>query len=124
MIPSKISFPLVLHTLTYLVPSTQAAYTLQDDYSPSNFFNMFDFFTGADPTNGYVNYIGYAEAAELELVNTENNQVYMGVDYRSIAQAPGRNSVRLASTNSYNHGLIILDLEHMPGGICGTWPAL
>jgi hypothetical protein len=21
------------------------------------------------------------------------------------------------------HGLFIADIEHMPGGICGTWPA-
>lgn len=124
MIPSSTSLPFVFRALTFLVPSAQAAYTLQDDYSPSNFFNMFDFFTGADPTNGYVNYVPYADAAELGLVNTNNNEVYMGVDHSSIAQSPGRSSVRLASKNSYNHGLIILDLEHMPGGICGTWPAL
>lgn len=47
----------------------------------------------------------------------------MGVDHSTIALAPGRSSVRVASTATYNHGLIILDLEHMPGGICGTWPA-
>jgi beta-glucanase (GH16 family) len=31
--------------------------------------------------------------------------------------------VRLTSKNSYTHGLVILDLAHMPGGVCGTWPA-
>ena len=123
MIPSY-SIPFVVHALTLLVPATHAAYTLQDDYSPNNFFSMFDFFTGADPTNGYVNYIDQTEAQTQGLVNTNNNQVYMGVDNTTIAAAPGRSSVRLASTATYNHGLIILDLEHMPGGICGTWPAL
>jgi len=24
---------------------------------------------------------------------------------------------------AYNHGLVIADIAHMPGGICGTWPA-
>lgn len=85
---------------------------------------MFDFFTGADPTNGYVEYLDETDAQGLGLVNTSNNQIYMGVDHSTIAQAPGRSSVRIASTAKYNHGLIILDLEHMPGGICGTWPAL
>jgi len=47
----------------------------------------------------------------------------MGVDSVNIASGSGRNSIRVESKNSYNHGLIILDLEHMPGGICGTWPA-
>jgi hypothetical protein len=124
MISPYTSLPLALHALTYLVPSAHAAYTLQDDYSPNNFFNMFDFFTGPDPTNGYVDYLSETQAQVLGLVNTNNNQVYMGVDHSTIAQAPGRSSVRVSSKASYNHGLIILDLEHMPGGVCGTWPAL
>ena len=48
----------------------------------------------------------------------------MGVDHTNIATGSGRASVRLTSQKSYNHGLVILDLAHMPGGICGTWPAL
>jgi hypothetical protein len=37
--------------------------------------------------------------------------------------AVGRNSVRLVSKKSWTHGLFIADIAHMPGGICGTWPA-
>ena len=48
----------------------------------------------------------------------------MGVDHTNVASGAGRASVRITSKKSYNHGLIILDLGHMPGGICGTWPAL
>ena len=48
----------------------------------------------------------------------------MGVDHTNVASGAGRASVRLTSEKSYNHGLVILDLAHMPGGICGTWPAL
>jgi hypothetical protein len=48
----------------------------------------------------------------------------MGVDYTNVASGAGRASVRLTSKKSYNNGLVILDLAHMPGGICGTWPAL
>jgi hypothetical protein len=29
----------------------------------------------------------------------------------------------LESTNTYTHGLVILDLAHMPGSVCGSWPA-
>ncbi|EER38867.1 mixed-linked glucanase [Histoplasma capsulatum H143] len=32
-------------------------------------------------------------------------------------------SRRLPATKAYDSGLIIADIEHMPGGICGTWPA-
>jgi hypothetical protein len=47
----------------------------------------------------------------------------MGVDHSNVASGSGRQSVRLTSKKSYTHGLIVLDLSHMPGGICGTWPA-
>jgi hypothetical protein len=48
----------------------------------------------------------------------------MGVDHTKVASGAGRASVRLTSKKSYNHGLVMLDLAHMPGGTCGTWPAL
>lgn len=47
----------------------------------------------------------------------------MGVDHTNVATRSGRSSVRITSTKSYNHGVFILDLGHMPGGICGIWPA-
>jgi hypothetical protein len=31
--------------------------------------------------------------------------------------------VRLESKNSYTHGLFIASISHMPGSICGLWPA-
>jgi hypothetical protein len=37
--------------------------------------------------------------------------------------AGGRASVRLTSNKAYTHGLFIADISHMPGGICGVWPA-
>jgi hypothetical protein len=30
-----------------------AGYALEDDYNPFTFFNMFEFFSGSDPTNGF-----------------------------------------------------------------------
>lgn len=33
------------------------AYTNPDIYLPSNFFSKFNFFTDADPTHGYVEYV-------------------------------------------------------------------
>jgi hypothetical protein len=58
---------------------------------------------------------------------------YIGVDYTHTynGSAPyyningvGRPSVRIESQKSWTHGLFIADITHMPGGICGTWPAL
>ncbi|OAP63931.1 hypothetical protein AYL99_03158 [Fonsecaea erecta] len=113
----------LLVTLAGLVSLSTAGYVLEDDYSADQFFSMFDFFTDADPTNGYVQYVDQNTAQSGGLINTNNGAVYMGVDHTNVASGSGRQSVRLTSKKSYTHGLIVLDLSHMPGGICGTWPA-
>ncbi|EAW08208.1 glycoside hydrolase family 16 protein [Aspergillus clavatus NRRL 1] len=99
-----------------------AAYVLQDDYATTaSFFNQFSFWTGEDPTHGFVNYVDRATAQNAGLIAADNG-VYLGVDYTNTAPA-GRQSVRLTSTKSYTHGLVIIDLAHMPASICGAWPA-
>ncbi|OJZ92578.1 glycoside hydrolase family 16 protein, partial [Aspergillus luchuensis CBS 106.47] len=103
---------------------SSAAYTLQDEYSGDSFFDGFTFFTGADPTNGFVDYVDEATAQSNGYISTSGDApVYMGVDHTNIAGSSGRQSVRISSDATYNHGLFILDLGHMPGGVCGTWPA-
>ncbi|KAI9812461.1 MAG: hypothetical protein M1827_004692 [Pycnora praestabilis] len=106
-----------------LINLSIAGYTLEDDYEPSNFFSKFDFFTSSDPTNGYVTYVDQGTASSEGLITTASDSVYIGVDHTNVASGSGRSSVRLTSTKSYSHGLIIADIAHMPGGICGTWPA-
>jgi len=50
------------------------------------------------------------------------NPIYMGADHTKVASGRGRDSVRIESKKTFNSGLIIIDLVHMPVG-CGTWPA-
>jgi len=78
---------------------------------------------GSDPTHGYVTFVDQPTAVRESLIRSDDNQVYIGVDSTNVAMGTGRNSIRITSNKSYNHGLFILDLAHMPGGICGTWPA-
>lgn len=68
-----------------------------------------------------VNYVDQGTAQSSGLISTSDS-VHIGVDSSSVTSS-GRNSVRLTSKNSYNEGLVILDLAHMPGSVCGTWPA-
>ncbi|KXG54560.1 Concanavalin A-like lectin/glucanase, subgroup [Penicillium griseofulvum] len=113
----------LLPTLGLLAHVSSAAYTLRDDYGTSDsFFDRFKFFTDRDPTNGYVSYVDRNTASANGLINTGNG-VYIGVDHSTTATNPGRKSVRLESTTTYRHGLVILDLAHMPGSVCGSWPA-
>ncbi|KAK8197336.1 concanavalin A-like lectin/glucanase domain-containing protein [Phyllosticta capitalensis] len=115
--------PLIL--LATLLAPASADYVLVDDYEPSNFFDKFDFFTLTDPTEGFVDYVNQTYAQEDGLISNTSDRVYIGVDTThtyNVYSDRGRPSVRLQSSQSYTHGLFILDLNHMPYG-CGTWPA-
>ncbi|KAI9741089.1 MAG: hypothetical protein M1834_002802 [Cirrosporium novae-zelandiae] len=119
-------YPSVLLTCAVFMSLSKlsvAGYTLEDDYSTSNFFSMFDFFTETDPTNGFVEYVDQSTAQSSGLISNNGSSIYMGVDHTNFASSSGRQSVRITSTKSYNHGLVILDLAHMPGSVCGSWPA-
>jgi hypothetical protein len=78
----------------------------------------------SDPTNGYVDYVDENTASDAGLIYASGNATYVGVDSSHVASGSGRQSVRLTSTASYTHGLFVLDLAHMPGSVCGSWPAL
>ncbi|PRP74680.1 endo-1,3(4)-beta-glucanase [Planoprotostelium fungivorum] len=117
---------------TMRVPTTQStptptalpacAYGSEQNWQGDNFFNQFDFYTAADPTHGFVQFVDQTTAQNEGLISVQNDQVYMGVDHSNV-QWGGRSAVRLSSKASFTTGLLILDLDHMPGSVCGTWPA-
>lgn len=78
------------------------AYTLVSTFDSTNFFDEFSFFTGADPTDGFVDYVSQSVADSADLVYYQNNQVYLGVDYTSANPSGGRESVRLSSNQAYS----------------------
>ena len=105
-----------------------STYILDTEYSGASFFNGFDFFTAADPTNGFVTYVDEADAESASLISSGVGQpATFGVDHTTTLASDGsqggRKSVRITSQKSWTHGLFIGDIAHMPGGICGTWPA-
>ena len=100
-----------------------ANYAIANTFDNTNFFNEFDFFNGADPTNGFVKFSTSAAANTSGLAGFSGTQVYLGVDSTTVNPSGGRGAVRLSSKNSYTHGLFVADIAHMPGGICGVWPA-
>lgn len=110
-----------LATATALFDLGIAGYVLEDDYM-TNFYDHFEFFTGKDPTNGFVKYIDEDTARQSNLINASSTtSVQWGVDVQN--KTPnGRPSIRLESKKKYDQGLIVLDVGHMPFG-CGTWPA-
>ena len=106
--------------------TTQAGqYTLTDNLSYGNFFSVFDFFSGPDPTKGFVQYQNRDDAINQGLVGylEDTKSIYIGVDHTTQDPA-GRASVRLESKKSWNKGLLVADIRHMPASVCGTWLAM
>jgi beta-glucanase (GH16 family) len=104
-----------------------AKYTQIESYDASNFFDKFDFFSGGDPTHGFVKYVDKNTANQAGLAGLSQGGVYLGVDNKT-KTTTGRNSVRVTSKRAYTKGLFIADIAHMPVGTgpgesCGLWPA-
>lgn len=102
------------------------AYQLVEQHKGLNFYDGFDFFTDADPTHGNVQYQSRSDAISKQLIgvvpsNKTDFPIYMGVDHTSITA--NRPAVRLTSKKSFNHALVLIDVQHMPSG-CGVWPAI
>lgn len=101
-------------------------YKLHESWGPEKILKNFNFFDQPDPTNGFVTYVNQSYAQDTGLVKvTDSGSLYMGVDHETIltADGPGRESVRIESNEYYDQGLYVIDIAHMPGSICGTWPA-
>lgn len=99
----------------------QLGYQLQETYGGRAFFSKWDFWSEPDPSHGSVKYVD-RETAEAEgLVVAKDDAAYISVDVVTTAKS-GRYSVRLESKATYNSGLFIIDVAHVPTGP-GTWPA-
>ena len=95
-------------------------YALVDNYTGLNFFDNFDYFTGYDPSAGFVHYVDQAGSAQMNLTYASSTSAVMRVDTSVTDASTGRFSVRITSKNTYNNGLFIFDVLHTPYG-CGTW---
>ncbi|KAF2660728.1 glycoside hydrolase family 16 protein [Lophiostoma macrostomum CBS 122681] len=115
---------MALAATTLLLPSLSAAqYALKTDLSYKNFFSNFNLFSDADPTHGFVQYQNYDEAIKNQYVGYLNESIFLGVDYKT-KDPNGRASIRAESTVTFDKGLLVADIAHMPSNECGTWPAL
>jgi len=112
--------------LAALPTLTQATYVLDTVMWGSTFFSHFNFQT-VDPNNGYVKYLTQAAAQAAGIIfQGEGAAVRIGTDVSqtlSGAAGTGRESVRIESTKTWNHGLYVYNLASMPVPACGTWPA-
>lgn len=110
------------HTL--LGQRAAQAYQIQDSYDATNFFDGFEFFSGPDPTEGFVRYQTALEANDSSLAGYANGGVFLGVDSSSSNVGhPGRASTRVNTKKTYTRGLFIADIAHMPSSTCGVWAA-
>ncbi|KAF7119060.1 hypothetical protein CNMCM5793_008703 [Aspergillus hiratsukae] len=115
-----------LVSATALEARESQTYQLAESWQGESFIKDWNFFDAADPTNGYVTYVNQSRAEQTGLVKvTPSGSFYMGVDYENTLNpnGPGRESVRIETKKYYTEGLYVIDIQHMPGSVCGTWPA-
>ena len=101
-------------------------YHLSEKWHADTFMEHIKFFHAKDPTNGYVNYVDQQTAEKNGLFKIQSDgSLYMGVDHTTTLDpnGKGRDSVRIESKMYYDYGLYVADVAHMPGSICGAWPA-
>jgi len=93
-------------------------------YSVTNdtFLSFFSFFTAADPTHGFVDFVDADDAVASGMIQVDGGQILMSADRTNDTTSSGRRSIRVQSNPTFDEAIIIIDLEHMPSG-CGTWPA-
>jgi len=97
-------------------------FSLKQVHNGSSFFDEWEFYSYADPTQGNVNYLSRADAWNSQLVSINSaGHAVMKVDTTPVVSG-NRNSVRINFSNSFNGGLLTADIYHMPVA-CGAWPA-
>ncbi|MCJ1310388.1 hypothetical protein MMC25_004052 [Agyrium rufum] len=99
------------------------AYQPAEVYKGASFFDSFDYFTGYDPTQGFVHYVDQTGSVAENLTFAGASSAILRVDTTDPNASTGRHSARISSKKQYDNGLFIFDVIHSPYG-CGTWPAL
>lgn len=92
-------------SLIGVVSSSYIGYKLNETWQGYDFFNHFNFYNGFDPANGYVWYVSKTQALSLNLISNTSTTVTIKVEDQTIAQWPGRKSVRIESKQSYKYVL-------------------
>lgn len=117
----KMSILLALQIFKSLSQS-HAGYTLKNSYAGTTFFDGMTFDT-TDYNNGMVQYTDQNKATSSKLAYVSgDNKVHITSDSSSMLTGnQKRAGIKLISKDTWDKGLFIFDLDHMPAG-CGTWP--
>ncbi|KAL5523597.1 hypothetical protein ACEPAG_7770 [Sanghuangporus baumii] len=110
--------------LLYATRHVQAqTYQLRDNFVGRSFLSGFNWET-YDPSGGYVNYLDQATSLQKNLTYASDDKFVIRADSTNVVPqgARGRDSNRIVSHKTYADSVLVLDMQHMPGG-CAQWPA-
>lgn len=108
-------------TTSYMTQATHTTTTIRNrpsavqlSCSGEGFLDCWTFFTKADPTHGYIQYVSQREAMQLGLYSLRDGAVRLG---SLVGQNRPVKAVRLQSKMRFYAGhLFVIDIKHMPTG--------
>ncbi|PWN37822.1 uncharacterized protein FA14DRAFT_130746, partial [Meira miltonrushii] len=122
MLPSSSLFGALSLGFALLQTKVNAAtWSLSTTINPTDFDNQFNYYNQTDPTHGLVLYQDYQDAKANNLTGIAHGNYFMRVDTTEV-QLAGRRSIRLESKQTYQDGVYVLNVSHVPIG-CAAWPA-
>jgi hypothetical protein len=106
--------------------STKSSFKLTNDWTGRDIYNdltsanpqQWEFVTYEDPTHGNVNYGAHVDL--LSVIDKGDKLKIMMGDYNE--ESGNRDSIRINTQETFDNGLYILRLEHIPAGN-SVWPA-
>ncbi len=102
-------------------------YKLVERQEGTTFLDFYRFYEGADSLGsaGFNTYVSKEDAVKLGIIGVSNdpqtNEELFFMKSSATLEGP-RSSIRIEGKKSFDRGLFILDLRHMPNGD-GVWPA-
>ena len=103
-------------------------WNLTDTYSGNTFSNQWNYWgdtntTGTDPTHGLVKFVGKSAAQASNLTYVDQQGIFHARVDTTPVQLEGRPSVRMTSKKTFEDGIIVMNVTHIPIG-CSVWPAI
>lgn len=105
--------------------SSNHTYSLQYTYDSTIFFDRFEFLNLPDPFGGQVTYVNVSTAKDLGLAGVSDGRIFLKANLPQNNAENKRDSIWVQGREAFDVGsLFVIDMQSMPGNVCGAWSRL